>query len=82
MKTATTVEDTGVSGHTILTSFWLKPIPIRCYDWEATMSNYEAGDAIGFGTTEADAIHDLKQQLWERCETDDIPDEPVTGEQR
>jgi hypothetical protein len=63
------------SSHTILTSFWLKPIPLRCYDWEATTSNYEPGHAIGFGSTEADAVHDLKEQLWERGEIDAHPDE-------
>ena len=63
----------GVTGHTIRTSFWLKPIPFRLYDWEATTDNYEPGHPIGFGATEADAIRDLKEQLWERGELDEHP---------
>lgn len=68
--------------HTIRTSFWLKPIPFRHYDWEATRDNYEPGHAIGFGATEADAIRDLNEQLWERGEIDAIPDDPKTLEKQ
>lgn len=52
----------------IITSLWLKPIPFRLYDWEATSDNYEAGDPIGFGATEQAAIDDLKEQIAEREE--------------
>lgn len=60
------------TSHTIITSYWAKPIPWRHYDWEATTDNYEAGHPIGFGATEADAIADLKEQLEEN--------EPLTDE--
>lgn len=50
----------------IITSLWFKPIPFRLYDWEATSENYEAGDPIGFGATEAAAIADLHEQIAER----------------
>lgn len=55
-----------LTGGEVTTSFWLKPIPFRHYDWEATGVNYEAGDPIGFGATEADAIADLNEQIEER----------------
>jgi hypothetical protein len=60
------------SSHTVRTSFWLKPIPIRFYDWEAVLDNYEAGHPIGFGATEADAIADLNEQIEENTP---LPDE-------
>jgi hypothetical protein len=59
----------------VLTSFWLKPIPWRHYDWEATTSNYEPGHPIGFGATEADAIADLHVQLMDRAESEALSDE-------
>jgi hypothetical protein len=59
----------------VLTSFWLKPIPLRIYDWEATTSNYEPGHPIGFGATEADAIADLLEQIEENRP---LSDEQVT----
>lgn len=62
-----------VQTYDVVTSYWVKPIPWRHYDWEATLDNYEAGHAIGFGATEADAVRDLKEQLWERGESDEEP---------
>lgn len=50
----------------IITSFWAKPIPTSCYDWEAYQDGYEPGDPIGRGATEDEAVADLKQQLEER----------------
>ena len=46
----------------IVTKHIYPPIPVRQYDWEATYDNYEAGDLIGYGTTEEEAIDDLKKQ--------------------
>jgi len=48
--------------------FWLKPIPFRHFDWEATLDGYEAGDPIGFGATVDEAVADLKEQIAEREE--------------
>lgn len=49
----------------IITTFDPKPIPIRCFDWEATFPDYDGGGPIGFGATEADAIEDLKEMAEE-----------------
>ena len=38
------------------------PIPSRKFDWEATKSNYDEGDPIGYGETEIEAIQDLINQ--------------------
>jgi hypothetical protein len=46
----------------IITSHEYPPIPIRCYDWSAIREDYDAGDLIGYGRTEQEAINDLKQQ--------------------
>jgi hypothetical protein len=35
------------------------PIPIRNFDWEATRSDYDEGDPIGYGKTEDEAIQNL-----------------------
>lgn len=43
----------------IITEHWAKPIPQRQFDWEATYSDYDFGDPIGFGATEVDAVLDL-----------------------
>lgn len=39
------------------------PIPIRDFDWSATLDGYEPGEPIGWGRTEAEAIADLKEKL-------------------
>jgi hypothetical protein len=49
----------------IVTTYWMKPIPTRQHDWEAVTDNYEGGDPIGYGETEAEAIFDLIDQLKE-----------------
>lgn len=46
----------------IVTEYWPKPIPLRQFDWSAVTDNYEPGDAVGYGCTEAEAIDDLRQQ--------------------
>ena len=43
----------------IVTSFDYPPIPYRGADWSAVRDDYEPGDPIGHGATEADAIADL-----------------------
>ncbi len=40
------------------------PIPVRSFDWIAVEDAYDAGDAIGTGATEEEAIADLKEQLF------------------
>ncbi len=47
----------------IVTTYIHPPIPIRIYDWQATMADYEPGYAIGHGETEQEAIADLLDQL-------------------
>ena len=46
------------------------PIPTRNCDWQATLDNYEPGEPIGLGPTEADAVYDLYVQIAEREEDD------------
>jgi len=46
----------------IITSFDYPPIPIRNYDWSAIRDYYDAGDPIGHGRTEQEAIDNLKEQ--------------------
>ena len=45
---------------TIITSHEKPPIPIRKYDWSAIWSDYDEGDPIGYGSTEEEAMEDLK----------------------
>lgn len=52
----------------IKTSYDPKPIPDRRYDWHAVDDDtYEAGNPIGFGATEAEAIADLRNEIAERA---------------
>lgn len=43
----------------IVTDFIFPPIPTRAHDWSAVTEDYEPGDPIGYGETEAEAIEDL-----------------------
>jgi len=43
----------------IKTYFEYPPIPIRDFDWVAYFDDYEPGEPIGNGRTEAEAIEDL-----------------------
>jgi hypothetical protein len=63
----------------IRTSHWLKPIPIREYDWEAIDADtYDGeGSPIGHGETEQAAIADLLDQLIDRQQTDAGISEPT-----
>ena len=47
---------------TIVTAFVNPPIPCRDFDWSAMHDGYDAGDPIGWGSTEAQAIDDLEAQ--------------------
>ena len=48
-----------MSAEKIITSFDAPPIPVRAWDWAAKRDGYDAGDLIGFGATEDEAIKDL-----------------------
>ena len=62
-----TTEDIKVE-EKILTSFWMKPIPDRRFDWEAHRESYEPGWPCGHGRTEEEAIADLL--MWEEFDND------------
>lgn len=47
----------------IVTRYWPKPIPMRCFDWEACSSDYDMGDPIGYGKTEGEAIDNLLELI-------------------
>jgi hypothetical protein len=52
----------------VVTSYWPKPIPVRCYDWTACSDEYDgAPDAgfqpVGYGRTEAEAIANFYEEL-------------------
>ena len=49
----------------IITQRIAPPIPSHCFDWEATEDVYDEGGLIGYGSTEAGAIADLKDQMEE-----------------
>lgn len=40
-----------------------KPIPLRQFDWCATLDDYEPGDPMGFGATKMEAIADLDAEI-------------------
>ena len=53
----------------IRTTYELKPIPNRSYDWTAVDDDtYDGGSMIGAGATEAEAIEDLQRLFRERAE--------------
>lgn len=47
----------------IRTSHDRPPIPDRSFDWSAVTEDYDLGHPIGHGSTEAEAIADLKSQF-------------------
>jgi len=50
----------------IVTTYDPPPIPIRDFDWSAYVEGeYDIGQPIGHGKTEADAIADLITQIEE-----------------
>lgn len=54
-----------MSNRKIVTEYVYPPIPVRSYDWRATFADYDIGDPIGTGATEAEAIADLMEQVAE-----------------
>ena len=46
----------------IVTKYDPPPIPWRGADWSATYDEYDLGDPIGTGATEAEAIADLEME--------------------
>jgi len=55
-------------GKKVITSHDYPPIPIRHYDWSAIREDYDAGDLVGYGKTEQEAINDLLEQEIEHNE--------------
>lgn len=51
----------------ILTYYDPPPIPLRGYDWSAMRDGYDAGDPIGYGRTEQEAIDNLLEQEEEKA---------------
>lgn len=48
----------------ILTTHVRPPIPLRGFEWSAiNEATYEAGEPIGWGETEQQAINDLLEKL-------------------
>lgn len=47
----------------ITTTKEFPPIPMRCFDWLATLEDLNEDSPQGWGETEAEAIADLKQQI-------------------
>jgi hypothetical protein len=41
------------------------PIPLRGFDWRASLDGYEPGDLLGYGPTRDAAVLDLIEQAWE-----------------
>lgn len=50
----------------VTTCYVHPPIPTRNHDWQAVLDNYEPGQPLGQGPTEADAVCDLYIQIAER----------------
>ena len=46
----------------MITTYINPPIPSRNFGWEAVNDDYDAGDPIGYGATEQEAIDNLKEQ--------------------
>jgi hypothetical protein len=43
----------------VITTFAPPPIPDRNHDWSARLDNYEPGQPLGHGPSEAEAVFDL-----------------------
>lgn len=54
--------------YTIETRHIRPPSPTAKFDWQATLDNYDPGDPIGYGETEAAAVADLFDELEARKE--------------
>lgn len=47
----------------VKTSFVYPPIPFRCMDWQAWLDGHEESGPYGTGSTEVEAIADLKEAI-------------------
>ncbi len=47
----------------IKTDFWMKPIPLRQFDWSAWDDRIGEDSPTGYGATEQEAIDDLMEQI-------------------
>ena len=47
----------------IITTYLFPPIPLRNFDWHATIEGHEGEGLHAFGRTEQEAIENLKEQL-------------------
>ena len=50
----------------VITTYIKPPIPTRDNDWQAVLDNYEPGEPIGYGPTEADAVCSLYIEIAQR----------------
>ena len=57
----------------IITSYVNPPIPVRHFDWQAVLDDYDGEGHIGNGATEQEAIDDLldKVNVCPNCGADD-----------
>ncbi len=47
----------------IITTNEFPPIPSRNYDWSACLEGWDLGEPIGYGSTEKEAIEELKELI-------------------
>ena len=52
----------------IVTEYVCPPIPVRGFDWRAVYADYEPGDPVGAGATEAEAMAELVLIATDRAE--------------
>ena len=61
MTTKKEVSTSKYSGSEIVTAYDYVPGPTRDYDWAAYRADWDLGWPMGYGSTEEDAIQDLKE---------------------
>ena len=57
----------GDCGPQIITKHEPIPVPWSNCDWSAVTDYYDGGDPMGWGSTEEEAIADLREQLCDVC---------------
>jgi hypothetical protein len=55
-----------VNGRKVVVTCVCPPIPLRQFDWSATLDGYEPPETIGYGATSLAAVLDLMEQLENR----------------